>query len=234
MASLTRWTWVWVNSESWWWTGRPGVLGFMGLQRVGHDWATELNWTDASNVEKGMATHSSTLAWKIPWTEEPGRLQSMGSQRVGHEWVTFTFSLASCFTRGSVYMSVLLSQSVLLYPSAAVSTNLIFMSASPFLPCKYFHQYYFSGFHIYVSIYDICISFSVLLHSEQQALHSIFWLPIVAHLLVWLAVFHYKPVLSGNSSLGKPWLQVSFTGEPVVVGILLLTAGWLHVSGTHR
>ena len=46
MASLTRWTWVWVNSGSWWWTGRPGVLQFMGLQRVGCDWATELNWTD--------------------------------------------------------------------------------------------------------------------------------------------------------------------------------------------
>ena len=44
MASPTRWTWVWVNSGSWWWTGRPGVPRFMGLQRVGHDWATELNW----------------------------------------------------------------------------------------------------------------------------------------------------------------------------------------------
>ena len=44
MASLTRWTWVWVNSGSWWWTGRPGVLRFMGSQRVGHDWATEMNW----------------------------------------------------------------------------------------------------------------------------------------------------------------------------------------------
>ena len=44
VASLTRWTWVWVNSGSWWWTGRPGVLWFMGSQRVGHDWETELNW----------------------------------------------------------------------------------------------------------------------------------------------------------------------------------------------
>ena len=41
MAAPTRWTWVWVNSG--WWTGRPGVLQFMGSQRVGHDWATELN-----------------------------------------------------------------------------------------------------------------------------------------------------------------------------------------------
>ena len=46
MASLTQWTWVWVNSGNWWWTGRPGVLRFMGSQRVGHDWVTELNWTD--------------------------------------------------------------------------------------------------------------------------------------------------------------------------------------------
>ena len=46
MASPTQWAWVWVNSGSWWWTGRPGVLRFMGLQRVGHNWATELNWAD--------------------------------------------------------------------------------------------------------------------------------------------------------------------------------------------
>ena len=48
MASLTRCTWVWVNTGSRWWTGRPGVLRCMGSQRVGHDWVTELNWTEAS------------------------------------------------------------------------------------------------------------------------------------------------------------------------------------------
>ena len=46
MSSPTRWTWAWVNSGSWWWTRRPGVLRLTGSQRVGHDWATELNWTD--------------------------------------------------------------------------------------------------------------------------------------------------------------------------------------------
>ena len=46
MASPTRWMWVWVNSGSWWWTGRPGVLRFMGSQRVGRDWATGLIWSD--------------------------------------------------------------------------------------------------------------------------------------------------------------------------------------------
>ena len=44
MASLTQWTWVWVNSGNWWWTGRPDVLQSMRSQRVGHSWATELNW----------------------------------------------------------------------------------------------------------------------------------------------------------------------------------------------
>ena len=46
MASPTRWTWVWVNSGNWWWTGRPGVLWFMGLQGVGHNWVTEPNWAN--------------------------------------------------------------------------------------------------------------------------------------------------------------------------------------------
>ena len=49
-------------------------------------WKTQvrsLGWEDP--LEKEMATHSSTLAWKIPWTKEPGKLQSMGSQRVGHD-----------------------------------------------------------------------------------------------------------------------------------------------------
>ena len=50
MASLTRWTRVWVNSGRWWWTGSPGVLWFMGSQRVGHDWTTELNWTELTTV----------------------------------------------------------------------------------------------------------------------------------------------------------------------------------------
>ena len=46
MASPTQWTWVWVDSGSWWWTGRPGVLWFMVLQGVRHDWANELNQSE--------------------------------------------------------------------------------------------------------------------------------------------------------------------------------------------
>ena len=53
------------------------------LSAIQETWVQSLGQEDA--LEKGMATHSSILAWEIPWTEEPGGLQSMGSQRVGHD-----------------------------------------------------------------------------------------------------------------------------------------------------
>ena len=59
------------------------------LPAVLENWVWSLDWEDL--LEKGMATNSNILAWRIPRTEEPGRLQSMGSHRVGHDWVTFTY-----------------------------------------------------------------------------------------------------------------------------------------------
>ena len=60
-----------------------------------------LGWEDP--LEKEMATHSRTLAWKIPWTEEPGRLQSMGSQRVGHDGATSLYIHEGSFPQISLY-----------------------------------------------------------------------------------------------------------------------------------
>ena len=54
VASLTRWAWVWVNSRSRWWTGKPGMLQSMGSQRVGHNWATELNWWQVKGLAVGV------------------------------------------------------------------------------------------------------------------------------------------------------------------------------------
>ena len=56
------------------------------LSTVQETWVQSLSWEDP--LKKEMATHSSTIARKIPWTEEPCRLQSMGSQKVGHDWAT--------------------------------------------------------------------------------------------------------------------------------------------------
>ena len=65
------------------------------LSTMGETWVPSLGREDP--LEKEMAPHSSTLAWKVPWTEEPGRLQSMGSLRIGHDSVT-SLSLFSLFT----------------------------------------------------------------------------------------------------------------------------------------
>ena len=60
MASPTWCTWIWADSGSWWWTGRLGVLWFMGLQRVRHDWATELKWTECERWTFGFC-------WSDAW-----------------------------------------------------------------------------------------------------------------------------------------------------------------------
>ena len=61
MASPTRWTWVWTSSGSWWWTGKPGVLQYIGSRRVGHDWVTELNWTSLD------LSHVTQAGYRISW-----------------------------------------------------------------------------------------------------------------------------------------------------------------------
>ena len=74
MASLTHWTWVLVNSRSWWWTGRPGVLQSMGLQRVGQDWTTKLNWTELPSAmilePKKIVCHCfHCFPIHLPWSD---------------------------------------------------------------------------------------------------------------------------------------------------------------------
>ena len=95
MASLTRWTWVWAGFGSWWWTGKPGMLQSMGSQRVGHDWVTELKWTDTyqkrqeacaqkiikhkwkkSKTHKQMKRHTMFLVWQNQYCENDYTTQS--------------------------------------------------------------------------------------------------------------------------------------------------------------
>ena len=71
-ASPTQWTWVWVGSGSWWWTRRPGVLQSMGLQRVRHNWANDLNWHISSGKLEIPREHSmqrwAQESTKTVWT----------------------------------------------------------------------------------------------------------------------------------------------------------------------
>ena len=72
MASPTWRTWVWVNSGSWWWTGRPGVLRFMGSQRAGHNWVTELNWSEWGDYKifamtRNIIWETKNPCYTVPW-----------------------------------------------------------------------------------------------------------------------------------------------------------------------
>ena len=78
------------------------------LSTMRETWVSSLGWEDP--LEKEMATHSGTLAWRITWTEEPGRLQSMGSQRVGHDWVT---SLSLSLSQGCYFVWYIILSSYL-------------------------------------------------------------------------------------------------------------------------
>ena len=77
MASPSQWTWVWVNFRSWWWTGSPGVLQSMRLQRVRHDWVTELNWTD---------DYYLIDSWKNPGNMEKKAMLSCSIWKHVREW----------------------------------------------------------------------------------------------------------------------------------------------------
>ena len=104
MASLTWWTWIWVNSGSWWWTGRPGVLRFMGSQRVGHDWATELNWTEFTLIHGPNipGSYAILLFTTLDFTSITDHI---------HNWVLFLFWLHLFILFG--VMSSLISSSIL-------------------------------------------------------------------------------------------------------------------------
>ena len=103
MASLTWWTWVWVSSGSWWWTGRPGMLQSMGSQRVGHDWATELNWTeDLSEYGFSSCGAKTWLLWAMwslsPLTRHWSQVPCTARQILNH-WTTGETQVFPLFKR---------------------------------------------------------------------------------------------------------------------------------------
>ena len=79
MASPTWWTWTWVNSGSLWWTGRPGVLRFMVLQKVGYNWMTELSWTDEDLPDLlELTPKKDVLLIIMDWNAKPGNQETSG------------------------------------------------------------------------------------------------------------------------------------------------------------
>ena len=103
MASPTQWTWVWASSWSWWWTEKSGLLKSLGLQRVGHDWATELNWTELDFSPPGSSVHgiSQQNYWSKLSFFPPGDLPNPGVKPA---------SCISCIDRQFLYHSATLAR----------------------------------------------------------------------------------------------------------------------------
>ena len=132
--SLNQWTWVWVDSGSWWWTGRPGVLRFMGWQRVRHDWETELNWT-----EQVVALDSLILCLICKSRVD---LQCCVSFRCATKWFSYrnirSFKnsfLIQVFTEYWVELPVLYGRSLFIY--LIYSSLFMFTPISWFIPAPY-------------------------------------------------------------------------------------------------
>ena len=116
------------------------------LPTMRETWVQSLGQEDP--LEKEMATHSSTLAWKIPWTEKPGRLQSMGSQRVGHDWSDLAAAVLpiGSFSRVYVWINYIMCVHALLLRCVRlfVTPWTIAYKAPPFM--GFFRQEWWSGF----------------------------------------------------------------------------------------
>ena len=99
MASMSQWTWVRVNSGSWWWTARPVVLQSMGSQRVGHDWVTELNWIVSQTPEFCLLPQCLTEFW-MKQALEVHHQASLHSSSKYHLAVSYaSFTLLNLYSR---------------------------------------------------------------------------------------------------------------------------------------
>ena len=148
MASPTQWTWVWVNSGSWWWTGRPDVLRFMGSQRVGHDWATELNWTDSYVLQLDSHNISINSSFPLLYSDLQSHFPSipvpLPTLFYEHYHLAHN-SLLILFWQRSMYIS-------------CISTSFLFMH---FLgTCwRYMHSVSLQGFHCSIYILPFMVTF---------------------------------------------------------------------------
>ena len=108
LASLTQWTWVWANSGSWWRTGRSGSLQFMGLQRVGHDWATELtDWGSLVGEGNGIPLQYSCLENPMDGGAWWAAVHGVAKSRTRLSDFTFTFHFPALEKEMATHSSVL-------------------------------------------------------------------------------------------------------------------------------
>ena len=125
MALPTQWTSVWVSSRSWWWTGKPGVLQSMGSQRVGHDWATELNWYSYSV----WSELSRSVCWRCRWLSNHHIKRTRFNKYLSHlgNWGLYK-STSSVFKRQGIQNKDIFCLSIVLDRHRGLENELSFCS----------------------------------------------------------------------------------------------------------
>ena len=132
MASLTQWIWIWVNSGRWWWTGRPGVLQSMGLQRVRHDWATEWKWWILLGIHK--------FSWIY-------RVMSFinFAKVLNHYFFDYFFSFFLSSSAGVVVKCAFLSPSTVSLTPLCIFRSFCFMHLTFIYICLHIYRFRFSS-----------------------------------------------------------------------------------------
>ena len=207
------------------------------LPAIWETWVLSLGWEDP--LERGTATHSSILAWRIPWTEETSRLQSMGSQRVGHDWVTFTslhFKVGMgwdpVYTQGSSHTAaVSLSRCFLLLKEprslmTSVNFPVSLNHSSFFFQEKFVHAFCWAIFIFVTLILD---DFKIFHSSNQSVYHYLLRAPFVAGKILdtWESDEHnrqsncHHAVLWGRQ-ISKNFLLINFLLQYDCIGASLV------------
>ena len=148
MASLTQWTWIWVDSRSWWWTGRPGVLCFMGLQWVGGD--EGLNWTELNWIALQCFFFFFNVAKCVVFATQGCE------SAISKQYVSYILSLPPISPPGPIPLGHhrTLGDSPVLYSSFPLGAVFLFYSVFLFCITLYIILYilYFYFQHVYMSM----------------------------------------------------------------------------------
>ena len=185
MASLTQWTWVWVDSRSWWWTGRPGVLRFMGSQRVRHDWAIDLIWSDLNCSTPGLPVHqqlpepTQTHAHCVCDAIQPSHPLSSPSPPTfnlsQHEsffkWVSFLHQVAKILEFELQHQSLQWTPRADLLQDGLVGSLCSPRDSQESSPTPQFKSINSSRFCIKVISYSICLSLSDFTQYDNLYVH---------------------------------------------------------------
>ena len=156
----TQWRWVWVNSRSWWWTGRPGMLQSMGLQRVRHDWVTKLNW----KMKWEKPCPDNILS---PWIKLYLKADTLRFLSYIKQWISFWIHLICLSIRHLLCSSTQVQTPSLFYtqPTSLIYASCLTSVESEFYPFTFMYVFTYKYEYVILIIQSLFwqLNFSVFM-----------------------------------------------------------------------